>query len=77
VTPTEQAAADVLRSFLILTWWAEKPGVSITFIDDQRSGSEVRELFNLRTQARSALAALDAEPDYRERMARLYRGEDK
>jgi hypothetical protein len=25
----------------------------------------------------AALAALDSEPDYRERMARLYKGEDK
>jgi len=31
-----------------------------------------------RVQAlRAALAALDSEPSYRERVARLYRGEDK
>jgi hypothetical protein len=54
------ALRRVLSDFLTLTWWAEG-GCSILVHDKRRSGSEVRELINLRASAARALSG-DAGP---------------
>jgi hypothetical protein len=67
MTPTEQAVIDAARAL-------------VDAVDAIMAGTLMGSdglVARCRLNLRSALAALDSEPDYRERMARLYRGEDK
>lgn len=51
-----EEAKRVLQNFRVLTWWAEVP-VTIKVNHPSRSGTEVRELINLRAAALHALSA--------------------
>ena len=55
MTETERKLREALTDFVTLTWWAdENPTIQIR--SKKRSGTEVRELINLRSAARAALA---------------------
>jgi predicted secreted protein len=78
VTPTEQAVIDAARAVEAaqLAWDAAEamPYSPETF---HERTMRCDEWLTARHVLNAALAALDSEPDYRERMARLFRGEDK
>jgi hypothetical protein len=65
MTDREQAVIDAARAVLDAV-----RGIRSQYVNDWRP------LNTAGSALETALAALDAEPDYRERMARLYRGAD-